>query len=163
MIIPLYFFLINILSLLSFTISIVLQSTSSLSSLQCIPQPKLEEAFEILYPFNCTVYIADNHELKLSRQDYISWNPSNLWIKNPGGIRFLTFDDSCLFASPGNSIVVKEKMNVSPPWNDINWVYLANGCISDKGMGGCFPEPCHFFLPKNGSLKWNEISKCHYL
>jgi hypothetical protein len=133
-----------------------------LSSLNCIPKPKPEEAFEVLNVLNCTVYVADNKNNQIARDAYRNWSPSNLWIRNPGGIRYLTFDDSCLFGSPGQTLR-RHQIKASEPWDPVEWVYLANGCAGEHGLGGCFPESCTFLLPKDGSLKWSEISKCHHM
>jgi hypothetical protein len=132
-------------------------------SQKCIPRPKPEEGFEVLNVLNCTVYVADNRKNQITREAYRNWSPSNLWIRNPGGIRYLTFDDSCLFGSPGRSLH-RHRITASEPWDQqVEWVYLANGCAGENGLGGCFPESCKYLLPKDGSLKWSEISKCHHM
>jgi hypothetical protein len=133
------------------------------ASLHCTLVAKPEKAFEILNPFNCSVYVADNRNQQFSPNEFIDWHPSNLWIHNPGGVRYLTFDDSCLFRSPGKQMILKHQIQASEPWGRVDWVYLANGCPGQYGLGGCFPESCNFLMPKDGSLKWSEISKCHHM
>lgn len=155
------FFFLNFFQIISNIVSLSMPPSSS--SLHCNPKQIPEEGYEILHPSNCTVYLADNRQNIISRQDYTLWKPSNLWMKNPGGIRYLTFRDSCFYGSPGVSNISAHKIVASESWNQVDWIYLANGCVGEYGLGGCFPEPCSFLFPKNGSLKWNEISKCHYL
>jgi hypothetical protein len=132
-------------------------------SLRCELLPKPEKAFELLNPLNCSIYVADNRNQQLSPDEFIKWRPSNLWIHNPGGVRYLTFDESCLFSSPGHPNLLKHQIEASEPWGRVDWVYLANGCPGEHGLGGCFPESCSFLLTKDGSLKWSEISKCHLM
>lgn len=131
--------------------------------MHCIPQERPDEAFEIINFFNCSVYVADNREKQFTRKDFVNWTPSNFWQRNPGGIRYLTFDESCLFSSPGYETLQRHHVNAGEPWRPVDWVYLANGCPGEHGLGGCFPESCHFLKPRDGSLKWSEISKCHYM
>ena len=82
---------------------------------------------------------------------------------NPAGIRHVTFDSSCLFASPGSSSLDKIHIASNEPWGgDIQWLYLANACPGEHSVGGCFPDRCGTNLQaQDGSLKYYEISKCH--
>ena len=122
------------------------------------------EAFEILNVFNCTVYLAHMTNNNIHASQFVEWTPSNLWLKNPLGVRYITFAKSCLFGSPYFDSVHSHHISASEPWNErVSWIYMANFCLAPSALGGCFPEPCVLFLPKKGSLKFAEIDKCHHM
>ena len=134
----------------------------------CVPFQSEGSAYEIIAVVNCSVYMGirpDNQSINqdLFRTLFDEWSPSGLWIKNTAGLRFTTFNQTCLFSSPGYSEKVKHHISAGEPWEPINWIYLANFCVGSSGMGGCFPESCQGLRTKDGSLRYTELSKCHYM
>lgn len=117
---------------------------------------------EILHPSNCSMYLRVADE-SATEDKFRSWEPTGGWTKNPGSVRYTTFKEGSLYASPGADGLISHKVEASEPWSPRAWIYLANTCPSDV-KGGCYPEECNEVgLPMNGSIRYTEISKCHKL
>jgi len=122
------------------------------------------EAFEILSLGNCTVYLAEvEGRTDVTKELFDSWDIPAPWSKNSAGVRYTTFEKSCLYSSPGTTALETTGIVASEPWPNgpVKWTYLANSCPSDLVLGGCFPEACDVADARPGSLKYYHISKCH--
>jgi len=119
-------------------------------------------ALEIVHHSNCSVYFVVSHEEKTVDQ-FLSWEPSGGWKTNAAGVRYTTFEENTLYASPGADGMVSHKIEASEPWSPRAWMYLASECPSDVKVG-CYPQKCNDAgQAMNGSIKYHEISKCQSL
>lgn len=112
---------------------------------------------------NCRAYYGmQNTTEGATIEKFLDWKIAYGWMTNPNEIRYITFEDHCVYANPGNNELLMTNLDINEPWEPMKWAYFANFCPSEYVMGACFPEPCNYKMqPYPGSLKVNVVSKCH--
>ena len=55
----------------------------------------------IFQSYNCTAYTTSVTDNFISEEKFKKWTPANGWMISPFGVRYFTYDKTCLYASPG--------------------------------------------------------------